>query len=258
MKNTNFLKEMSWTQFVERKKSTDLVIIPSGAFEVYGPHLPLGTDTLVAEKISELVSKRVNSIIGPTLEVGDSASLDAFPGTITIKPESFKDYMWDTVQSLKKWGFKRFLFMNTHAGNVPIITQIVNELHRDKEIRCAQVDYWRFIQHHCEGITISGALAHGHASEAGTSVMLHLYPDLVDIDNWVNEPPQVKNHYPDIINYIPYTSYSKSGTMGDATLGTKEKGEKLVQRSVDRIVQFLEESFLTNSQAKETNDKVKA
>lgn len=240
----SFLKNMSWTTFEQKKKNTDLVIIPSGAFEVYGPHLPLGTDTLVAEKISELISNQVNSVIGPTLEVGDSASLDAFPGTITIKPESFKEYMWDTVRSLKKWGFTRFLFMNTHAGNVPIITQIVNELHRDSDIRCAQVDYWRFIQHHCDGITVSGELAHGHASETGTSVMLHLYPDLVDTKQLVNEPPGVEDRYPDIHTYIPYTSYSKSGTLGDATLGTKEKGEQLVQRSVDRIVQFIDDSLL--------------
>lgn len=246
MKNTNFLKEMSWTTFDERRKTTDLAIIPSGAFEVYGPHLPLGSDTLVAEKLAELVAERVNAIIGPTLEVGDSASLDAFPGTITIKPESFKDYMWDTVQSLKKWGFKRFFFVNTHVNNVPMITQIVNDLHRDEEIRCAQIDYWRFVQHHSEGITVSGPLAHGHASETGTSVMLHLYPELVDVDKMVNEPPQVDNHYPDILTHIPFNSYSKSGTMGDATLGTKEKGEKLVQRSVDRIVEFIENDFLVN------------
>lgn len=243
MKKTNFLKDMSWTKFKERKKETDLVIIPSGAFEVYGPHLPLGTDTLVAEKISELVSNRVNAIIGPTLEVGDSASLDEFPGTITIKPESFKQYMWDSLESLHKWGFKDFLFINTHVGNVPIIEQLIYQLQRNQGIRCAQIDYWRFIKHHCDGITISGDLAHGHASEAGTSVMLHLYPELVEGNKLINEPPNTIDKYPDIHTYLPYFEYSKSGTLGDATLGTKEKGEKIVYRSVERIVSFLTESW---------------
>ena len=245
-KSTNFLKELSWTEFEERSKTTDFMIIPTGAFEVYGEHLPLGTDTIVAEKIAELIAERVNAIIGPTLEVGDSKALEMFPGTITIKPESFKDYLWDTVKSLEKWGFKKFLFMNTHAGNVPIITQISRDLQDNSDIVCAQIDYWRFIQNHCDGIIESGKLAHGHASEAGTSVMLHLHPELCDLDYVVNEPPRIENNYPDIIQYIDFSHKTKTGTLGDATIATKEKGEKLVNRTVDRIVSFLMESWDVN------------
>jgi creatinine amidohydrolase len=239
LKKTNFLKEMSWTTFVERKKETDLVIIPSGAFEVYGPHLPLGTDTLVAAKISEILAERVNAIIGPTLEVGDSSMLDEFPGTITITPEGFKGYMVDTVQSLKKWGFKDFLFINTHVGNVPIINQISLDLQRDENIRCAQVDYWRFLKQHDKGIIETGDLAHAHASEAGTSVMLYLFPELADTSKGIHEAPKVVDEFPDIIKYPKLETITSSGTIGDATVGTVEKGEALVKRSVDRIVQFL-------------------
>lgn len=243
LKKANYLKEMSWTQFVERKKDTDLVIIPSGAFEVYGYHLPLGTDTLVSVKITEILAERVNAIIGPTLEVGDSTALEEFPGTMTIKAENFKQYLWDTVKSLEKWGLKKFLFINSHAGNVPIINQIARDLQINKEIQCAQIDFWRFIKNHCDGIIESGELAHAHASEAGTSVMMYLYPELCDIDKWVNEPPKTGDDFPDIIKYTPLSEKTDSGTIGNATLGTKEKGEKLVNRSVNRIVQFLVESW---------------
>lgn len=242
---TNFLKEMSWTTFVERKKGTDLAIIPSGACEVYGPHLPLGTDTLVAVKIAQMVSERVQSIIGPTLEVGDSSVLDIFPGTITINPESFKAYLNDTVNSLKKWGFKDFLFINTHLGNVPVINHIAHENGRNKEYRCAQIDYWRFIKSCDKGIVETGDLAHGHASEAGTSVMLYLYPELVE-ENGVNDPPSYDNSFPEIIQFRDYDFYTKSGTIGDATKGSREKGEALVKRSVDRIVEYLTGSWCHN------------
>ncbi|WP_206514604.1 creatininase family protein [Brevibacillus marinus] len=240
---TNFLKEMSWTRFQERKKETNLVIIPSGAFEVYGPHLPLGTDTLVATKIAELVAARIGSIIGPVLEVGDSATLDEFPGTITIRPESFKQYLVDSVLSLKRWGFTDFLFINTHVGNVPIINQISVDLQRDERVRCAQVDYWRFLKQHDKGIIESGELAHAHASEAGTSVMMYLFPELCDLDKWVHEPPKKQDPFPDIIQYPKLSSITGSGTIGNATLATAEKGERIVKRSVDRIVQFLVESW---------------
>lgn len=242
-KNTNFLKELSWTEFVERKKDTDLVIIPSGAFEVYGPHLPMGTDTIVSVKISEILADRVEAIIGPTLEVGDSTALEEFPGTITIQAESFKNYLIDTVTSLKKWGFKNFLFVNTHKGNVPIIDQVSLDLQKGEGIQCAQIDYWRFLKDHCEGITVTGDLAHAHASEAGTSVMMYLHPELCDLEVAVNEPPKIQDDYPDIIKYVPFSHKTNSGTIGDATLATVEKGEALVNRSVDRIIDYLKVSW---------------
>lgn len=243
MKQTNFLKEMSWKTFLRRKEATDLAIIPTGAFEVYGPHLPLGSDTLVAVKIAELVARKVNAIIGPTLEVGDSSMLDDFPGTITIRPESFKAYAEDTVNSLKKWGFKDFLFINNHVGNVPVINQIAYDHREQADIRFAQIDYWRFIQTLDQGILESTAYAHGHASEAGTSVLLYLYPELVLADEAVAESPKRVDAFADIIQYPKYGAISDSGTVGDATLGTREKGEQLVTRSVERIVAFLQESW---------------
>lgn len=240
MRETNFMKEMSWTAFLERKKGTNLVIIPTGAFEVYGPHLPLGSDTLVAVKLAEMLSHRVNGLIGPTLEVGDSAMLDEFPGTITIKPESFKAYLLDIVNSLMRWGFKDFLFINAHAGNVPVISQIAYMLRNNEEIRRAQIDFWRFVKAQDQGVLESGETAHSHASEAGTSVMMYLYPDLCDTEKWVNEPKKIKDNFPEIIKYGKLSSNTQSGTVGNAMLATKDKGEVLVQRSLDRIVSFLE------------------
>jgi creatinine amidohydrolase len=239
MKDSNFIKEMSWTTFVEKKKETNLVIIPSGAIEVYGPHLPLGSDTLVAVKIAERVADRVKALIGPTLEVGDSTSLGEFPGTIVIRAESFKLYLSDVVASLKKWGFKDFLFINSHLGNVPIINQICADMLQEEDIRCAQIDYWRFVKANSEDIVVSGDLAHAHASEAGTSVLLHLYPELVDQSAWVHEPPKFTTAYPDVIQYHKFSQFTNSGTIGDATLGSVEKGEKIVARTVERIVDFL-------------------
>lgn len=242
-KHTKFLKELSWTEFDEIRADIELAIIPSGAFEVYGPHLPLGTDTLVAEKIAELIANQTKAVIGPTLEVGDSNALFEFPGTIVIEPDHFKTYLRDTVKSLQHWGIKNFLFMNTHAGNVPIIRQVMFDVQKDDEYRFAQIDYWRFLKTLDEGIIETGDLAHMHASEAGTSVMLHLYPELVDKSKWINEPPKFKNEFPDILHHSKFSRLTDSGTIGDATIATEEKGEALVKRSVDRIIQFLEEEW---------------
>lgn len=243
MAHINYLRDMSWIEFKERITNTKLAIIPTGAFEVYGPHLPLGSDTLVATKISELIAERINSIIGPTLEVGDSSMLNDFPGTITIKPENFKNYMSDVVASLKQWGLQDFLFINPHLGNVPMINQLAFELSKEEGIRCAMIDYWRFVQSHDDGIIETGVLAHKHASEAGTSVMMYLFPELYIEHKVIDEMPKFTDKFPDIIQYKKFGDYTDSGTIGFATTASNKKGEELVNRSVERIVDFLVEEW---------------
>lgn len=243
MKQTNYIREMSWTAFVERKKATSLVIIPSGAYEVYGPHLPLGSDTLVAQKLAEQIAQHVHAMIGPTLEVGDSATLSDFPGTIVIRPEHFKLYLNDVVESLLKWGFTDFLFVNNHAGNVPMISQLCTSLTAKSGIRCAQLDFWRFIQSHDEGILESGKMAHRHAGEAGTSVLSYLYPELVDMDAAQAATPKMQINYPDIMQYFRLADITDTGCVGNPTLGSAEKGRVLVERTVSRVVEFLKNEW---------------
>lgn len=88
MKETNWIKLMSTSEFAERKKGCDTVIIPVGATEGYGPHLPMGSDILVAQKISELVAEKVNALIGPSVEVGNPIHWVAFreQSVLSLKP----------------------------------------------------------------------------------------------------------------------------------------------------------------------------
>ena len=84
------LRDMSWSEFAQRSKTAKTIILPSGACEVYGPHNPLGADILVAKKMSEMLAERIDGIVGPCLEVGQSKSLTSFPGTIAISGETLK------------------------------------------------------------------------------------------------------------------------------------------------------------------------
>ena len=141
MKNTNWMKEMSWTEFAERKLSCDTVIIPGGAIEVYGPQLPLGSDSIVSKAICEMVAEKTNAMIGPFIEVGESAALYGFPGTIKIMPQTYYLMMRDVMESLIHWGFKNFMFINMHAGNVPIIGQLCREYQRSSGIKCSRIPW---------------------------------------------------------------------------------------------------------------------
>lgn len=247
MKNTNWLKEMSWTEFDERRKTCNTVIIPGGAIEVYGPHMPLGSDSIVSSAICELLADRTNAIIGPMIEVGESASLGQFPGTIVIKPNTYSLIMRDIIDSLVKWGFKNFIFVNMHAGNVPIISQIARDYQREKGIRCAQIDWWRFVQPNSVDICLNkGLMAHGHASECGTSIMMYLHPEYVDFSKaeCIQHDDKLEK-YPEINTYYEFSEYTLNGILGDATIATVEKGKAIVDKCVDRIVEFMKNEFIS-------------
>lgn len=235
----NRLKCMSWVEFDERRKQTQTVIIPSGACEVYGPHLPLGSDILVAEKLAELVAERVNAVIAPCLEVGQSHNLYGFPGTIYIRPENLKAVYRDICESFIKWGFKEIFIMNTHLGNTAPLGELLEDLENEYGVKCGLVGWWQYIWKYTDVFETSNP--HGHASEAGTSVLQYLCPEYVDMNKAVNSPALFKNNFAGLNIYKMYDQYSTTGTMGDATAATVEKGRVVVERGVNEMCAFIEE-----------------
>ncbi len=239
------IKEMSWSEFDKRRRETDTVIIPSGALEVYGEHLPISSDCIAAEGIAMKIAERTGALIAPTIEMSDSTSLNTFVGTFSIKKEVFEAYMNELFVNLIKYGFKKFLFITGHAGSVGPINSLAFKYIKEYGIKCAQVDWWRYVAINGDGIFDSnGRVAHGHASESGTSVLLYFRPDLVDMDKATCVNPENYFYEPaGIYQYFTLDQKTKSGTVGDATIGTYEKGELIVERCVDRIVEFMSKKF---------------
>ena len=232
------LAKMTWLEIDQLRRGTDLAIVPSGAVEVYGRHLPTGSDGIVALALAKALAEQVPAGISPLVPVGESKALSAFPGTLWVSAESLKAYIGDIARSLIHWGFRRLLFINSHAGNVAPIGQLAMTLQETHGVICAQVDTWRFIQPFTEDLWDS-ELPHGHASEAGTSMLLHVAPDLVKMEEAARTPPP-SNSFPEFIRYRPYTEYTDTGTVGDGTGGTTEKGAETFQRAVNRLVAFVE------------------
>ena len=115
--------------------------------------------------------------------------------------------------------------------------------HLDEGIQAFQIDWWRFTQAHDEGIFDNkGAMAHGHASECGTSVMMYLYPELVDHDE-ITCTQAKPNPYPDILSYSKFTEKTDNGSIGDSLTATPEKGKAIVERCVERIMDYINEKF---------------
>jgi creatinine amidohydrolase len=232
---------MSWTDFDQMRSSTDLSIIPVGAVEVYGPHLPLGSDSLVAQKVAEMLAERCGAVIAPLVPVGYSRKLSDFPGTLWVKGQVLSEYLRGICIGLIEWGFKRLLFLNTHLGNVGPISELAEEIQILHGVRCVQVDWWRFVQGVAKDITETSH-PFGHAGEVCASVLMYLWPDLVQMDKATSEESP-EDLYQDIIKYPRHRELTASGVIGDPKKASEEKGRLIITRALDRLVKFLEEAF---------------
>lgn len=238
-----YIMERPWVDFDALRRETDLAIIPTGAVEVYGQHLPTGTDSIVVTHIARRVGDELGAAVLPTLPVGFSRSLGDFPGTLNISTATLSAYVRESAESVISWGFKRVLFINSHRGNIGPIGEVALDLQARLNVRCAQVFWWDYVAALVKDIVESGPHANGHASEIGTSIMLHIAPDLVVCDRIADQTPTDSVPYADITQYKGMRARSATGVMGNPAVASAEKGAEMVKRGVDRIVAFVRDEF---------------
>lgn len=238
-----YIMERPWVDFDARRRQTDLAIIPTGAVEVYGQHLPTGTDSIVVTHIARRVGDELGAVVLPTLPVGFSRSLGDFPGTLNISTATLSAYVRESAESVISWGFKRILFINNHRGNIAPIGEVALDLQERLNVRCAQVFWWDYVAALSKDIVESGPHANGHASEIGTSIMLHVAPELVVRERIVDQTPTDRPAYADIIQYKGMRARSDTGVMGNPAVASADKGAEMVKRGVDRIVAFVRDEF---------------
>lgn len=230
---------MNWVDFDAHRTTTDLVLIPFGAVEVYGPHLPMGADGISTEALAVRIAEEEPAFVAPLIPLGYSQTLMDFPGTLSVRPESLVEYARDLAESFIHWGCRRILFINGHSGNVPFLSRLAIQLEETHGVKCAQIDWWRFIQPLVEDLVEAEQLPHGHASEFGTSVMLHLAGEHVKMDRAVRTPINIPNEFPDFLRPRPYLAQTDTGIVGDGTLGTEAKGAETMNRAVARALEFI-------------------
>jgi creatinine amidohydrolase len=257
---TLVLQEMTWTDVRDYLAKNDMVILPLGSTEQHGPQLPLGTDFLLAMDISKLISARTGVVVAPVLLAGYSIYHSGFPGTLSLKSETVAEVLFETAQMLLKYGFRRFLIFNYHGGNSLAQQIVIQRINQETEAIAV-------------AIGVGGPLEGGedemlmdwHAGVGETSLVLYLEPQLVHMDR-AEKPvmhftPQMEKlaelakKNPDIkvawdsLYGVPADTrkggssgeLSSNGvwSSGDPKTATPEKGQKIVQETVDRIVKFI-------------------
>ena len=113
----NYLPHMTWPEVQDLLTRTDMVIIPVPSLEQHGPQTPIGTDFLSGVERAKLVAQRTDVLVAPVIMAGSSPYHMGFPGTISISTETLEKVYFEAAQSLIHHGFRRILFLNSHAGN---------------------------------------------------------------------------------------------------------------------------------------------
>jgi creatinine amidohydrolase len=250
------LWKLSWQEVDKCDRDRTLIVIPTGAIEQHGPHLPLDTDIFTATEISEEVARSFlhseNSVlIAPPIWWGTSPHHLGFPGTLSLRNETLSNIISDVISSLLPHGFYRFLLINGHGGNVGILTATVSRLSHDFGVSIPSLSYWTMIKKTLVEIGESPIGGMGHGCEMETSLMLHLRPEVVRMDLAVKEMPDELTNW-SCIDFraggpvgipLDFKRDSAHGIMGDPTLATVAKGKRIFNDATKAITSLIEELF---------------
>jgi len=238
------IAEMTPEEITSSLKETDTVVIPIGTIEQHGPHLPVGTDTLIPMRIAELVAEKAKVLVAPPVSYGNSLSMMDMKGVFTISPETLASLLLDLCRSFSRQGFRKIVFVNGHGGNTQVLSFIGQRARIETGARIVRIDWWMIAAEEISKICESEVV---HADEGETSMMLACRPDLVDMtkavkdnltDELVHELTGGKpKNMPLVV--VPFQTWSRTGVIGDATKASREKGEKILDAVVSNIVDFL-------------------
>ncbi len=162
------------------------VVLPTGATEQHGPHLPVMTDALMAETVAlraaERVGERADVLVAPALPYGCSHHHLAVGGALTVTQRTYIAFLVDVAESVARMGGRRLIFLNGHGGNEDALRVVANELvyERRLELVVAAAAYWTLAR---EALRAGPAGASpGHAGNFETSLILAVRPDLARLD----------------------------------------------------------------------------
>ena len=146
---------LSWIEYQQRLQDKDaVVLIPCGALEQHGPHLPLGTDALLGTSVAQSVAEQINGIVAPTVSYGyksqpKSGGGQHFPGTTSLDGNSLSQLIRDVVRELARQGATQIVLVNGHYENQWFITEGIELAIRDvgsaSTLRVMRLEYWDFL-----------------------------------------------------------------------------------------------------------------
>ena len=245
--NDYLLGELTWPEAEARFKQVDVALLPVGAVEQHGPHLPLDTDAFDADYLARRVAEACSTprpLVFPLIAYGVSYHHQDFAGTLSVSPETQARLIYEIGLSAARCGITKLIMVNGHGGNAPALHLAAQMINRDAHIfTCVDTGETSDPDVH-ELLDASNDV---HAGEIETSTTLAIRPHLVKMHKAPRMVPEFSSRYLDFtskrsVGWYAYTKkISRSGVMGDATKATVEKGERIWELMTDRLVELVED-----------------
>ena len=224
-----------------------IVLVPLGATEQHGPHLPVGTDALISQSLAEQVCKhstcQANVLIAPTMFVGVSPEHTSFSGTLSMSLETSIAWITEVVGQIIDQGFKKIVFLNCHGGQVGLIDQIAFSLRAKKDFLGIRFHLPKI--GYPQGVFDDEERVFGvHGGEIETSIMQFLYPNLVDKE-MIEQFPLLQNNLAHRRRSFGFgtgvglawkmADVQEFGACGKIANATAKKGEAYVRYILQRL-----------------------
>jgi creatinine amidohydrolase len=233
-RNAAFVAHMTWDRVKERLDGGAVAVVPVGAAaKQHGLHLPLDTDRIQAEWLAEQLAHRIDALIWPTITYGHYPAFTEYAGSISLSSSVFADTVREIAAGILAQGCRALFVLDTGLSTIAPIASALRGLSRTQHLRIHDGARYRdaarrlTTQHHGS-----------HADEMETSLMLALAPHLVDVTRGEASPAEiVPTAGPLTPTDTTSPNYSRSGSYGDPTLATREKGEILLAAMVDDVAE---------------------
>lgn len=236
-------------------ESGAVAVVPTGSLEQHGAHLPVGTDSLLAEAVvregvERAVERGTEAVAFPALWTGFSPHHVPLGATVTVSKETILALYDDVCQSLIDAGFGSVLLVNGHGGNRPAVSLVAGDLGtRQDDADVGELSYMSVAAEVADEVRSGEPGSAYHAGEFETSLLLYLHPDLVDSDAARDhrvEPPTSFSGM-DMFHGGPlgmrrtYDRLTEDGVRGEPTLASAETGERLFEAASERLASLIEE-----------------
>ena len=231
------LEEMNTKSFTE--SGFDTAIVPIGACESHGDHMPFGTDGITAHAMAVKIAERLNkTFVLPANFLGMSEHYRHKPICISLTADTQTRVLRDVLLSLRHWGIKKVLIFNGHDGNIPSAEIAARDVKvANPEMSLAVFSWWTVLAKMLPADTFEVWSGWGHGGEIETSTGLELFPDLMDMKEARGMVPEVD---PFVSEIWTFDEITRHGASGAAKRGTKEKGEKILQAVLDYMVPYMQ------------------
>ncbi len=241
------LAELTWPEARERLRVVDVALLPVGAIEQHGLHLPLDTDAFDADYLARQVAEACGEprpLVLPLVPYGVSYHHEDFSGTLSLSPETLSRLIYDIGMSAARHGVTKLVIINGHGGNGPALHYAAQMINRDALIfTCVDTGE----SSDPDVYALSETPNDVHAGEIETSTTLAVRPGAVRREAARKFVPQFSSRYLDFTSkrsvgwYARTAKISPSGVLGDPTRATAEKGRRMWEFMIRNLVEFVED-----------------